>query len=50
MAATHNEKEIKTRYPVEKGLTARTTSQTGRVMNLVASRSNVLRREVHGIR
>ena len=28
-AATLNEKEVKTRYPVEEGLTAGTTKQTG---------------------
>ena len=35
MVNTIGEKEIKTKWPVEKGLTARTTKQTGRVMNLV---------------
>lgn len=28
-ADTHNEKAVKTRYPVEEGLTAGTTKQTG---------------------
>lgn len=28
-AATHNEKEVKTKYPVVEGLTAGTTKQTG---------------------
>ena len=28
-AATHNEKEVKTKYPVEEGTTAGTTKQTG---------------------
>lgn len=34
-AATHNEKEVKTRYPVEEGLTAGTQKQTGRVTNMI---------------
>ena len=29
-SATHNEKEVKTKYPVEEGLTAGTQSQIGR--------------------
>ena len=33
--ATHNEKEVKTEYPVEEGLTAGTQKQTGRQLNLV---------------
>jgi len=28
--ATHNEKEVMTRWPVEEGLTAGTTKQTGK--------------------
>ena len=35
MASTSGEKELKTKWPVEKGLTARTTKQTGRQMNLL---------------
>ena len=33
--ATAGEKELKTNWPIEKGLIARTTSQTGRQMNLL---------------
>jgi len=39
-AATHNEKEVRTDYPVEEGLTAGTQKQTGREMNLVAEESS----------
>lgn len=35
MANTSSEKELKTDWPNEKGLTARTQTQTGRVSNLV---------------
>lgn len=35
MANTTGEKELQTDWPIEEGLTARTTKQTGRVMNLV---------------
>ena len=35
MASTSGEKELKTKWPVEKGLIAKTTKQTGRVMNLI---------------
>ena len=38
--ATSGEKEIMTRWPVEKGLTARTQKQTGRTENLVAEGLN----------
>lgn len=34
MANTIGEKELKIDWPVEEGLTAGTTKQTGRVMNL----------------
>lgn len=34
-AATKGEKELKTDYPVEEGLTAGTTKQKGRTTNLV---------------
>jgi len=50
MASTIGEKEIKTEWPVEEGLTARTQKQTGRVMNLVAQNSTVPRRLTVGIR
>jgi len=36
MADTHNEAEVKTRYPVVEGLTAKTTKQTGKKMQLEA--------------
>ena len=35
MASTAGEKELKTKWPNEKGLTAKTQTQTGRVMNLI---------------
>ena len=35
MANTSGEKELKTKWPVEEGLTARTEKQTGRQMNLL---------------
>ena len=35
LMATAGEKEIKTNWPIEKGLTARTQKQTGRTENLV---------------
>jgi hypothetical protein len=55
MAGTKGTAEIATRYPVEEGLTARTTKQTGRVMNLVPEglnglKSNVTCREQDGVR
>ena len=34
MADTHNQQEVKTRYPVTSGLTAGSTKQEGRQMNL----------------
>ena len=50
MANTTGEKELKTDWPVEKGLIAGTTSQTGRQMNLVPQEgSNIPRREKEGI-
>ncbi len=36
MASTSGEKELKTKWPVEKGLTAKTQKQTGRQMKLLA--------------
>lgn len=50
MANTIGEKELKNAWPVEKGLTARTTSQLNRVMFLKPSRSMVLRRDSYGVR
>ena len=48
--ATHNEKEVKTRYPVVEGLTAGTQKQKGRVSNLVYQESSiVLKRNKKGI-
>ena len=38
MANTSGEKELKTDYPIDEGLTARTQKQTGRITNLVAER------------
>ena len=34
MASTAGEKELKTKWPNEKGLTAKTQTQTGRQINL----------------
>ena len=51
MANTTGEKELKTDWPVTTGLTAKTTKQTGRVMNLVPqTNSKVLRRRSYGCR
>ena len=50
MANTTGEKELKTNWPVEEGLTARTQKQTGRVMNLVPENSTVLKRNLEGVR
>tara|TARA_Y100000310_G_scaffold316313_2_gene367854 strand:- start:244 stop:414 length:171 start_codon:yes stop_codon:yes gene_type:complete len=41
-AATHNEKEVKTRYPVEEGLTGGTEKQTGRTTNLVPEEKSLV--------
>jgi len=41
-AATHNEKEVKTRYPVEEGLTGGTQKQTGRTTNLVPQEKSLV--------
>ncbi len=44
-------KELKTDWPHEKGLTAKTQKQTGRVMNLEAQEGSlVLRRNKVGIK
>ena len=49
-AATHREKEVKTRYPIEDGIIAGTTTQEGHVINLVSEEgTNVLRRKRDGI-
>ena len=36
MANTAGEEELKTKYPITEGIIGGTTSQTGRIMNLVA--------------
>ena len=41
MADTHNEAEVKTRYPVTDGITAGTTKQTGHKMQLEAQKTLV---------
>ena len=43
------QKEIKTDWPIEKGLTAKTQTQTGRVMNLVPRETNVPRKDKVGL-
>ena len=48
-AATPGEKELRTDYPEEEGLTAGTQKQTGKVMNLIAQDSIVLSRNRKGI-
>jgi hypothetical protein len=40
MADTHNEAEVKTNYPVEDGIIARTTTQQGHKMQLEAQGIN----------
>ena len=45
MANTSGEKELKTEWPIEEGLIARTTKQTGRVMNLVPVKASLVSRE-----
>lgn len=50
MAGTSGTKEIRTSYPFTSGLTAGTTSQTGRVENLTPELgSNVQRKNKTGI-
>jgi hypothetical protein len=49
MANTSGEKELKTKYPIEKGLTARTQTQTGRIMNLVPKKSTLRKEEGVGL-
>ena len=48
-SGTSGTKEIATRYPIAKGLTARTQSQTGRITNLVPLHSLVQRRFKEGL-
>ena len=43
MANTRGEKELRTDWPFEEGLTARTQKQTGRISNLVAE-------GIHGVK
>jgi len=43
-------KELKRVYPHEVGLVAKTTKQTGKVMNLVPRESNVSRKEKQGLK
>ncbi len=40
--ATAGEAELKTNYPIEKGLTARTQTQTGRQMSLIAQEGSTV--------
>ena len=42
--ATRGMKEIRSKWPVEKGLTAGTQKQTGRTQNLVAKGINGIKR------
>jgi len=49
MANTTGEKELKTDWPIEEGLTAETQKQTGRVMNLVPEISLVPERKKVGL-
>ena len=49
MENTIGEKELKTDFPVDEGLTARTQKQTGRVTNLVPQSSIVPSRKKIGI-
>ena len=50
MTSTKGDKELKTNYPVEEGLTAETQKQEGRQQNLVAERSLVQDKDKEGIR
>ncbi len=50
MANTTGEKELKTKWPVEEGLTARTQTQQGRQSNLIPEiASTVLQRNKVGL-
>jgi len=46
MANTISEKELKTDWPIEEGLIAKTTKQTGRKMNLQPQGLNELKTTV----
>ena len=46
MAGTKGTKEIAKRYPVATGLTARTTKQEGRQMNLVPTEGSLVPRRL----
>lgn len=48
-AATIKEKEVKTKWPVEEGLTAGTQKQTGRTTNLIPETSLVEKDEFIGL-
>ena len=41
-AVSKGQKEIKTNWPVEEGLTAGTQKQTGRITNLVAEEGSIV--------
>lgn len=47
--ATHNEKEVKTKYPVEEGLIAGTTKQENKEMLLKPKLSKITKRELVGM-
>lgn len=49
MANTTGEKELQTDWPHEKGLTARTQTQTGRITNLIPEESVVPERKKVGL-
>ena len=49
IASTKGEKELRTKFPVTKGLNARSQKQTGRITNLVPQESKVLQRNKSGI-
>jgi len=49
MASTHGEKEIKTNWPVEEGMTAATTKQTGDKYLHAEEGSNVSRSQKVGL-
>ena len=43
-------KELKRDWPITLGLTAKTTKQEGKIMNLVPKESNVLRKYKRGLK
>jgi len=49
MANTRGEKELKTNWPIEDGLTAATTKQTGHRESLVAQKSLLTKNDLKGI-